>query len=400
MSNEISKQRALTPRERLRCLIAISACTASAGLAFGLTLPLLALLMERQSAPTTFIAIMGGLYALAAVLFMPFIPRIITHVSAYKLIVGGILIGALSLLAMLVTDNYWIWILPRFIMAIGSILMITLSEIWLNQIADDASRGRYMGIFAASLSGGFAGGPALLHFTGIGGPAPFVVGSLLMLLALVPLRAARDLTPDFRQEKQASFWALLFVAPAATFAALAYGAIETGAFSLLPLYAVRNGFSEENAALFLTLIGIGNVIVQYPIGWLADRYDTRLVLIGCAAMGIFGAISLPLFIHTPWLLFPSLVLWGGVIVGLYTAGLILLGQRFKGASLASANAAFVFMFGIGALMGPLMTGPAMDAVGPQGLPLVLGLIAAAYTILATQRYFHWKKRENHGYLAD
>jgi MFS family permease len=400
MTDTPSQERSYTLQERRRALIAISACTASAGLAFGLTLPLLALLMERQSAPTTFIAIMGGLYALVAVLFMPFIPRIIAHVSAYRLIFGGILLGALSLLAMLLTDNYWYWFLPRFVMSIGGIVMITLSEIWLNQIADNATRGRYMGIFAASLSGGFAGGPALIQFTGIDGATPFVVGSLLMVLALVPLMAARDLTPDFRQGNQVSFWALLFVAPAATFAALAYGAIETGVFTLLPLYALRNGYSEAAAAMFLTLVGIGNVIVQVPIGWLADRFDTRLVLIGCAATGVFGAISLPLFIHTPWLLFPSLVLWGGVIVGLYTAGLILLGQRFKGARLASANAAFVFMFGIGALMGPLMTGPTMDLVGPQGLPLVLGLIAAAYTILAAQRYFHWKKRENHGYLAD
>ena len=126
------------------------------------------------------------------------------------------------------------------------------------------------------------------------------------------------------------------------------------------------------------MLAAGGVFLQIPIGVLADRIDRRLLLMFCAGAGVFGGISLPLFIHLPWLLWPSLFLWGGVIVGLYTVGLTLLGERFRGADLVGANAAFVMLYGVGAVAGPPVAGAAMDLWDPHGLALALALLCLGF----------------------
>jgi MFS family permease len=324
----------------------------------------------------------------------------LARITTYHFMIGCIVVECICMILLPITGNYWYWFPIRFVMGAAGVGLFTVAEIWINEIAEEETRGSYMGIFSAILSAGFAVGPLLIHFTGVERWLPFICGTIVMGAALIPLFPARDLAPDYAEEERSSFRAFLFVAPAATLAALAYGAIETGAFSLLPLYAVRNGLPEVDAATMLAVIGFGNVALQYPLGWLADHLDRRLVLIGCAVSGVLGAISLPLFIHQTWLLYISLFLWGGVIVGMYTIGLVLLGEQFRGHALAAANSAFVFMFGIGAILGPLASGPAMERLGPQGLPIVLGTISGIYALFSTYRYILRKMRKKRSDRGD
>src|SRR5690606_10160346 len=123
-----------------------------------------------------------------------------------------------------------------------------------------------------------------------------------------------------------------------TAAVLVFGAVETGGFALFPVYGARVGYSEADAALLLTAIGLGNVLLQIPIGFLSDRLsDRRPLLIACAAIGLAGMIALP-FIKDSWHSAAAMFfLWGGCVAGLYTVGLAHLGSRLSGRDLASAN---------------------------------------------------------------
>jgi len=125
--------------------------------------------------------------------------------------------------------------------------------------------------------------------------------------------------------------------------------------------------------------------MQVPIGYLADRFDRRYVLAGCAAVGMVGPTLLPFAAGEPWVLYPILFVYGGVVVGMYTVGLALLGQRFTGADLAAANAAFVVMYSAGALVGPVAGGVAMDISNPDGLTVSLAVIAGIGLVLTVLR---------------
>ena len=120
------------------------------------------------------------------------------------------------------------------------------------------------------------------------------------------------------------------------------------------------------AATQLTVIAAGNILLQYPVGWLADKTPPRRVLMLCAVTGVLGGALLPA-LKDSVLMWPLLFVWGGTITGMYTVALTMLGQKYTGLALASANAALIVAYNAGAMGGPPLLGQAMDLVDPDGL---------------------------------
>ena len=134
------------------------------------------------------------------------------------------------------------------------------------------------------------------------------------------------------------------------------------------------------------MIGLGNVLLQIPIGMISDwMRDRRVLLLICALVGFAGMIVLPLVQANWWAAAGLLFIWGGVVAGLYTIGFAHLGSRLSGADLAMANAAFVFCYGIGMLVGPQVIGLGMDAFGPHGFAWSLAAFFALYIALLLSR---------------
>jgi len=166
------------------------------------------------------------------------------------------------------------------------------------------------------------------------------------------------------------------------FAAFACGFGEHVAFSFLPVYAVGGGVSAETGALWLSAFVMGNVILQWPIGWLADHADRRAVLAGCTLASAILVVILPMVSVRSLDAIGVVMLWGGVSFAIYPVGLALLGQRFKGGDIARANTAFSLLYILGGLISRPITGAAMDAVGDRGLGWTLAACYGAATLAA------------------
>jgi MFS family permease len=130
--------------------------------------------------------------------------------------------------------------------------------------------------------------------------------------------------------------------------------------------------------MFVTALSVGGFLFQYPLGYLADHMNRRTLLMVCAASGVVGAGLTPFAIHSPLAMYGLLALWGGIVMGIYTIGLTMLGERFKAGQLVGANAAYVILYSLGLLMGPAAEGVALDAWNPDGLLVALGGICAVY----------------------
>jgi MFS family permease len=141
---------------------------------------------------------------------------------------------------------------------------------------------------------------------------------------------------------------------------------------------VKLGLPEATAVLMLTMYYAGNLVLQIPLGMLADRFDRRRALIACFVVAFACPVLLPLTMSLEPLKWVILVVWGGATMAIYTLSLAVMGESFPRAELAGANAAFVIMYELGSVGGPLVGGGAMDLGGPHGLMLVLALIAAGY----------------------
>ncbi|MEI9994015.1 MAG: MFS transporter [Rhizomicrobium sp.] len=368
----------VSEREKRLGLVAIlSTCTAFA-LGIGLTLPLLSLILERRGFPGSVNGLNLATAGLAAFAITPNVPRLIRRFGTAPYLCASLVVSSAALLGLYLAPALWLWFPLRFILSVGLNGLFVASEFWINQLADERSRGRYVALYGIAISGGFGIGPAILYVMGTRGIAPFAAGSAMLLLAIVPVLIARKAAPRLEEEKGAGVFGALRAAPAILSAALVFGMLDAGLFGLFPVYAVRSGFSEAHAALAITASSLGSMAFQYPLGMLADRFDRRTLLIVCSAAGIFGAVLTPFVIGMPAATYVLLFLWGGLIMGVYTVGLTLVGERFKGPELASANAAYVMLYAVGLLSGPPVEGVALDAWNPHGLMVVLAAISLIY----------------------
>ncbi len=376
----------LTESEQRRSLIAIIAAIGVAGAGFGLSTPLLSLMLDRAGHPGAIIGIFAAVPALSTLLFSSFVPALMRRFGTVGALALFFAIMMVSLLLFMLSDSIWLWFALRFVLGLAFTGLFVATEIWINLIATEKTRGRTLGIYAASLSGGFAVGAGLLAVVGQQGWLGVFVAIGVLALAVVPLILARDIAPEAPPaDGKGAVLPYLTAAPAAMMAAFVFGAVEMGILNLLPVYGERAGLLPAAAAIMLMVAAAGNVVCQIPLGMLADRIDRQKVLLGCAVVGTIAAVLIPLTLGIPWLLYPILFVFGGIIVGLYTIGLTRMGERFQGGQIAGANAAFITMYGAGALVGPPLSGVAMDLWDPTGLMLILGSFCGIYAVLVFAR---------------
>lgn len=374
----------LSERERLAAITAAIACIAIVGVGLSLSVPLLSLEMERMGVSKFWIGANTAMAGVASIVVVPFVPRVAARIGVMPLLVGAVLALSLVLPAFKALYSFPWWFPLRFVFSASLGVLFVLSEFWINTAAPPERRGLVMGIYATVLSLGFAAGPALLSVLGTSGWTPYLWGGALFLAGLLPLLAARGVSPVIEEGGSRTILSFLLAAPAATLAALVFGMVETGGFALLPLYGLANGYGAEAAAFLVSVLSMGSVLLQLPIGMLSDRVDRRVVLLAVAAIGVVGALLIPLVIDRAALFYPLLVVWGGVIGGLYTVGLAHLGARFTGSELASANAAFVILYNVGVVAGPPFIGLGMDLTA-HGFAYAVALCFLGYVAIVLAR---------------
>lgn len=368
-------------RPIIASLAAAITCIATVGLGLSLSLPLLSFALDAKGASRTLIGLNTAVAGVATIVCAPFVAEFTRRVGLRAMLAAALAMAAGALMGFMVVEPIWAWFPLRFVFAGALTVLFVLSEYWIAAVAPVARRGLIMGIYATALSLGFAAGPQVLALVGTAGPAPYLVGAALMLLAAIPIILAGGLTPAIEDRPKSGIAGAVVIAPAATLAALVFGAAETAGFALMPLWGAAQGFSMADAALLISVVALGNLLFQAPLGYLSDRVDRRLVLLACALVGVAGMVFVAAIPMERTALLAVLFVWGGFIAGLYTVGLALLAGRFTGADLAQANAAFVMMYALGMMVGPPLAGAAMDAFPREGLPLSLAAMLAIYAAI-------------------
>ena len=373
--------------QRWRSLIAVIGSVFGVGVSFGALVPLMSLTLERRGIDSTVIGLNSSMFPLAVVLVTPFLPRVAARIGTFTSLLLGLAVSIAAILLLPILPQLWAWFVLRFLIGAGIALHWLVSETWMNLVVTDRNRGSVMGAYAAVLAGGFVAGPVLLQITGTEGWLPILVAVAAIAGSALPLLLGLGLAPSVSAHHGASVMRMLRSAFVVMVAAYAGGLTDSGVFVLLPIYGLRTGFDVPTSILLLTVFTAGNLLLQIPIGWIADRMSRRRVLLGCASVGVAGAALLPLFLKQPLLLWPLLFIWGGTVFAFYPVALSLLGQNVPANQFASANASFIVFYELGSISGPVVGGAAMDILGPQGLPLAVGAVALAFIAIV-----FWEKR--------
>ena len=364
---------------RWRQLVVATVALAVASFGHGLTMPLLSLVLHHQGVDETLIGLNTGAYFIAVFAVAPLASRLMQARGPAVLMLASILATVVLLALLRAYPNVWVWFPLRFALGMAASFLWIAGEAWVNHAAAETHRGRIIAIFGIVVSAGFALGPLILSMTGTEGWTPFLVTIALLLVAAAVLAGALGSSPKLRG-KTGPLARYVLLAPVAMFGYFVFAAGDAMLLTFLPIYAAGLGVGEVDAIRLLTVLAIGSMALQYPIGWLADRVSNYAIAAAMGAVLLAGSAALPWALPLPAIRVVFMFFYGGALGALYTISLVLLGRQFKDADLSAASAMLAVMFCVGSFIWPSVGGAAMDRFGGDAMPI--SLIAAYAMFLA------------------
>lgn len=355
-------------------------CVATAGLSIGLSFPLLSLTLDDWGVSAAGIGLFTLASAFSTIACTPFAPGLLGRFGTKRALVAALITISATFIVYYLAPNIPAWAGARALAGVAFSVLFVACEAWALEGAPPHRRGLVMGSFAATFAGAMALGGASVAIFGHEGPAIYLLGAAFPVVGLVALLApsAPATAPTGAAAAPSALFARIKTAPLIMLAPLAMGAIETAKYNLVPIYARRIDLSDDIAAALISASGLGVLLLQPLVGWMADKIGARAGLILCALAGAAAPLAIAAVGPAPGAALGLMFLYSGLVTGLYTIGLIWLARRFGGEDLAAGNAAYAMSYGVGQLVGPSLAGPAFSLWGPVGFMAALSALAGLY----------------------
>ncbi|MEM9630591.1 MAG: MFS transporter [Pseudomonadota bacterium] len=353
-----AESRSLTAR--LLPLLITAACLLGAN---GLAMTMIAVRARAEGLPDASIGLLGSLYFAGLIAGVVLTPHLIARAGHIRVFAALASISAIAILAIAFSPAGWPWMLARFVSGVGSCGTVMVLESWLNSIASNTSRGRILSVYRIVDLAAVMGGQFILPAFGASGSDILMVLAVLFCFAVVPISLAREGNPSIPQAKVINPMMLWRVSPVAMVGIFTIG-LTNGAFRMVgPIYAESIGLGLETVAAFIAIWVLAGAIFQYPAGWVSDRLDRRLVLIGFT----IGAGIACLFIArsmTQSELFLGVFLFGGFALPLYSLSAAHANDHAEPGQFVDVAAGLMLAFGSGAMIGPFIASLLMGIFGP------------------------------------
>jgi MFS family permease len=308
--------------------------------------------------------------------------RRVGHVRVFAAL-GSLISAVLILYA--VAPNWIAWAVLRVLIGFSFCGVYITAESWLNDASTNENRGQAMSLYLIVQMIGIIAAQGLLNLGDPGGYILFVIPSILVSLAFTPILLSVAKAPAFESTKPLSFKRLYTASPLGCVGMFLLGGVFAAQFGMAAVWGTQAGLSVPEISIFIAGIYVGGMIAQYPIGWLSDRVDRRKVILGVCVVGAVG-LMIPVIWDIPfWLLCLVGALGGAVSNPLYSLLLAYVNDYLDRTDMAAASAGLLFINGLGAIFGPLITAWVMGLVGPRGFFLYMAILFAVLSIYAVLR---------------
>jgi len=248
---------------------------------------------------------------------------------------------------------------------VGYAGLYSVIESWLNLSTEDRQRARVFAVYITVQLLGLIGGQFLINGRGLGEMTLFLFAAALVALPAAILPFAPLQNPQFETPKYVGLFALVRRSPLGVLAVVLSGFTWAAVMATGPAYAQRIGLDDWDKSLFMALPIIGGVVAQFPLGWLADHRERRLVLAGMGvAAALFAAGGAVAASGSALLI--AIAGFGAMTFPLYAVAVALTNEVLSQHHRIAASASVIVYFGIGAMAGPTITTMAMNAWGPSG----------------------------------
>ncbi|MFT4960658.1 MAG: MFS family permease [Paracoccaceae bacterium] len=283
------------------------------------------------------------------------------------------------------------WWMGRILIGFCFSGVYVTAESWLNNAADNNNRGKALSLYMIVQMVGIVSAQALLLVGDPAGYETFVIASVLISISFAPILLSISPTPAFETAKPMSLRRIMAISPLGCVGMFLLGGVFSSQFGMTAVYGAEAGLSLPQISAFVALFYLGAMLCQYPLGWLSDRMDRRYLILVVALGGAVGSMIGMLFGTDYYVLLLAAFIIGGLSNPLYSLLIAHTNDFLEHDDMAAASGGLVFINGLGAIAGPLITGWLMspDILGPPGLFLFMGsllfLLAGYAAYRATQR---------------
>lgn len=284
-----------------------------------------------------------------------------------------------------VVNEPWAWVILRIIIGFCFSGVYVTAEGWLNNAASNETRGQALSFYMIVQMMGIISAQGVLLLGDPSGFALFVIPSVLISISFAPILLSITPTPAFEQSKNMSFKDLWHVSPLGFVGIFLLGGMFAAQFGMAAVFGTQQGMTVEQISMFVAAIYLGAMLTQFPIGWLSDRMDRRVLIFVVAVICLIGALAGMVYLDNFVLLLITAFVIGGTTNPLYSLLLAHTNDFVSLEEMAGTSGSLLFVNGVGAIIGPLAIGWLMGLYGPVAYFGYMGGLMAILSAYAAYR---------------
>ena len=312
-------------------------------------------------------------------------PELIHRVGHVRVFAAlGSLISAVLILYPVLADP-WAWALGRIVIGFCFSGVYVTAESWLNNASSNETRGQALSLYMIMQMVGIVSAQGIMVLADASGFVLFVISSVCVSIAFAPILLSVSPTPAYDTTKPMSLREIMRISPLGCIGMLLLGGVFSAQFGMAAVYGAEAGLSIGQISTFVATFYVGALVVQYPLGYLSDRMDRRVLIMGAAMVTGAGSFIAMIFgTYFPLLLVGAFLI-GGTSNPLYSLLIAYTNDFLEQEDMAAAAGGMVFINGLGAVAGPMVTAWMMGVIGPHGYFLFIGLLMFTMAAYAAYR---------------
>ena len=338
------------------------------------------------------------------------VPNLVAKVGHVRVFAAFASTASFSILIHATFVNPIVWSLARFLTGMSIVAIFIVIESWLNDRANNKTRGKLLSAYMFITFCSMAFGTLLLNISTPTNYEPFILISLLLSIALIPILLTKRKAPQFKKITPIKIKELYKISPMGVFTSFCTGLIHSAIFSLTAVYAAKMNFNIFEISLLIFLIIISGALFQWPLGYISDKMNRRTVIIFSsiaaalfAFLTIFSVGSVPevMYLSIDWqnnkiMFFVFATLFAGFSLPIYAINIALTNDYILKGKFVAAGAGLQLVMGLGAIGGPITCAIFMDFFGANGFFIFLIIFHIIISLFGFYRMSRRRVEENPG----
>ncbi len=370
--------------------ILVYAAVAAYSTGQGMVIPAIPLFAYSLGATQTVLGILGALPAVTCALLAVKFGQLSEKKNRKNFLVLGSLLYLLVSLAYLISSNLNHIFVIRPFEGVSFALFWPCAEAYIADLDDKISRRRALGYYTLAWSGGTTSGPIIGGYliSKMSFGSPFIACAVTMLIALFftaisteEKRNRREILRDGASDEPLPLRSILY-------AILGYSFVQSTVLSLYPVHGSVIGFSEIEIGMLLSLVGLARTVIFAVSTFWGTPPEAQMATVGYSILAVsLGLLPILNQFHTSATSFVMM----GVGLGLVYTSIIDLAMSHQ--RKGSAAGAFESGIGLGAVVGPFVSGIAAEHVGMLAAYWLSSFFAIIGVLVAKKAYGKRKQQD-------